>query len=393
MGLALPKPVLSKVIERKGNDIVASGVCSINGHRNSMEDSHAIETKGTRTFLGVFDGHGSDQCSAFISKHLPPLILGLESLTDKTALENVCLQADKDCAAAGKEGGTTGTFIILNQPDSNGTIKATVANVGDSRVLIVRQNGSSLQIAFATEDHKPTNQDERTRITRAGGQVRMGRVDGDLAVSRAFGDFQFKGGDGPGPDPRNTKVVCVPDITEIELRPDDWIVVACDGVFEGNFSNEDVAQFIENVAKAGTTGGDYGTMAAKICDQAVRRGSKDNITCMVSRVGNEGAELVAKFGHLSFVPGPLYLPEHKQFVGQWAKMAEAGNTKVRDALDKRERLVIALTDGKGDGLPPCELMAMEMSDPADAEAEISFFKTKIADSAKRDEFCGDNAGK
>jgi serine/threonine protein phosphatase PrpC len=43
-----------------------------------------------------------------------------------------------------------------------------------------------------SKDHKPTDELEQTRIYRAGGKVHAGRVDGDLAVSRAFGDFRFK---------------------------------------------------------------------------------------------------------------------------------------------------------------------------------------------------------
>mgnify|MGYP002633425163 CR=1 FL=1 len=38
-----------------------------------------------------------------------------------------------------------------------------------------------------SEDHKPEDLMERTRIERAGGCVQMGRVEGNLAVSRAFG--------------------------------------------------------------------------------------------------------------------------------------------------------------------------------------------------------------
>ena len=42
------------------------------------------------------------------------------------------------------------------------------------------------------QDHKPNDTGERERIESAGGCVSMKRVDGDLAVSRALGDFQYK---------------------------------------------------------------------------------------------------------------------------------------------------------------------------------------------------------
>ena len=41
-------------------------------------------------------------------------------------------------------------------------------------------------------DHKPYNEAEQRRIEAAGGTVTMRRVNGDLAVSRALGDFTYK---------------------------------------------------------------------------------------------------------------------------------------------------------------------------------------------------------
>ena len=61
-------------------------------------------------------------------------------------------------------------------------------NCGDSRGLIVRNN----RVLFSTEDHKPTNDQERDRIVRAGGLVMTQRINGSLAVSRALGDFDYK---------------------------------------------------------------------------------------------------------------------------------------------------------------------------------------------------------
>lgn len=54
-------------------------------------------------------------------------------------------------------------------------------------------------------DYKPGNNAEAFRVEDDGGFVKWGRVDGDLAVSRGFGDFGPRGhrpregatGDGP----------------------------------------------------------------------------------------------------------------------------------------------------------------------------------------------------
>lgn len=50
-------------------------------------------------------------------------------------------------------------------------------------------NGSYEALSF---DHKPTNEEEMRRIVAAGGWVDSNRVNGNLALSRALGDFIFK---------------------------------------------------------------------------------------------------------------------------------------------------------------------------------------------------------
>jgi len=79
-------------------------------------------------------------------------------------------------------------------------------------------------------DHKPQNEGEKARITAAGGFVDFGRVNGNLALSRAIGDFEFKkSADLP---PEQQIVTAFPEVTVHEIGQDDeFIVVACDGPF------------------------------------------------------------------------------------------------------------------------------------------------------------------
>jgi len=63
-----------------------------------------------------------------------------------------------------------------------------VGNAGDSRGVIFSSDGAKQ----LSRDHKPYLDDERKRIEEAGGMVSMQRVDGDLALSRSIGDFQYK---------------------------------------------------------------------------------------------------------------------------------------------------------------------------------------------------------
>lgn len=56
----------------------------------------------------------------------------------------------------------------------------------------------------------------------------FGRVNGNLALSRALGDFEFK--KTPELSPEQQIVTAFPDVTTHEISADDeFVVVACDG--------------------------------------------------------------------------------------------------------------------------------------------------------------------
>ncbi len=76
--------------------------------------------------------------------------------------------------------GSTATTVLITPTH------IIFGNCGDSRGLLSRED----KVFFATLDHKPSNPEESTRIRGAGGFVEAGRVCGNLAVSRALGDFQ-----------------------------------------------------------------------------------------------------------------------------------------------------------------------------------------------------------
>ena len=49
--------------------------------------------------------------------------------------------------------------------------------------------GECIPLSF---DHKPESEIELARITKAGSEVTEGRVDGNLNLTRAFGDLKYK---------------------------------------------------------------------------------------------------------------------------------------------------------------------------------------------------------
>jgi protein phosphatase PTC2/3 len=69
---------------------------------------------------------------------------------------------------------------------------------------------------------------EKNRITAAGGFVDFGRVNGNLALSRAIGDFEFK--KSAELSPENQIVTAYPDVEEHDItEEDEFLVIACDG--------------------------------------------------------------------------------------------------------------------------------------------------------------------
>ena len=73
--------------------------------------------------------------------------------------------------------------------------RVVVAWVGDSRAVLCGRNGVAVDL---TVDHRAggglASRSETARVQRCGGWISQGRVLGLLAVTRALGDVEFKGG-------------------------------------------------------------------------------------------------------------------------------------------------------------------------------------------------------
>ncbi len=197
------------------------------GYRQSMEDACSIvqhlniaplciSDLSPQSFFGVFDGHGGTYASHYLAQHLHVNVAHgilavandifqiLEdaapgSICDESAdavhlldkivvstLKSTFLKTDADFLATSahpQHGSTATTALVLGR-------RLYSANVGDSRTMICR----NFEPMLLSQDHKPTREDESKRIRDAGGFVINNRVMGELAVSRAFGDVDFKKG-------------------------------------------------------------------------------------------------------------------------------------------------------------------------------------------------------
>ena len=103
--------------------------------------------------------------------------------------------------------GTTACVVLITKD----TIYC--ANSGDSRAVLCRDS----KAVELSHDHKPQNDEELSRIESSGHFVEDDRVDGNLALSRAIGDFQYK--DKPQLLAEKQAVTCHPDIIKEDRKP------------------------------------------------------------------------------------------------------------------------------------------------------------------------------
>merc|ERR1712048_1251611 len=99
------------------------------------------------------------------------------------------------------------------------------------------------------------------------------RVDGWLSVSRGFGDFQFKDESLP---PADCKVTAVPEVQTVRCGWGDWLLIACDGVFDVMASAEVSAFIHERLNPAEQQ--DCGAIVAELVRHCLQLGSRDNCT-------------------------------------------------------------------------------------------------------------------
>lgn len=178
--------------------------------------------------------------------------------TSETGGQDATSEADSTLQLLEKEGdsGTTANVVIIAPQ------WVVCANAGDSRSVFSKHGNKAVPLSY---DHKPDDEEEERRIRAAGGYVAGGRVEGDLAVSRGLGDFRFKhmqtvlsGGKGSKADdkaekdqnmvePDDQKVSPVPDVI-IQNRSadkDEFIIVACDGIWDVQTNYEGVKSVAE----------------------------------------------------------------------------------------------------------------------------------------------------
>jgi len=267
MGNYMSFPSTGKSTDYGSNERVFYAIVSMQGWRIHMEDAHAIvldleaENDKQNCFFAVYDGHGGSTMAKFASQNVQKRLVTEETYKDddyEAALKKAFLGTDEDFLAdpahTNDRSGCAAVAALLTHDN-----KIYVANAGDSRsVLGVKGEVKPLSI-----DHKPTNIGERARIRNAGGSVISGRVNDDLALSRALGDFQFKKETSLSPE--DQMVTANPDVTCHEIMEDDeFFVLACDGIWDC-LSSQDVVNFVRYKVFEGKKLTEIGEMICDFC--------------------------------------------------------------------------------------------------------------------------------
>ncbi|KAI7892521.1 phosphatase 2C-like domain-containing protein [Mucor mucedo] len=243
MGQTLSEPITEKTSTHGSNNKYFFGCSQMQGWRLTMEDAHTTLLKLGDTnlgFFGVYDGHGGSSIAHYTGQTLYKKVLEskffekkeyAKAMTDAFLTLDKCLIEDNNFAY--DPSGCTAVAALVTESD-----EIIVANAGDSRAVI-SVGGKVKPLSY---DHKPTDEAEMERIINAGGFVEFGRVNGNLALSRAIGDFEFKQSENL---PAEKQVVtCNPDIIEHKItKEDEFFVLACDGIWDC-MSNQDVVDFV-----------------------------------------------------------------------------------------------------------------------------------------------------
>ncbi len=260
---------------------------SLQGLRESNEDQHVYFTNldgseksiNNVNFVGLFDGHGGKTVSKFLKKNIPKhfaKIIDKNTFTHTQSaskfLNNVFNEVEskleKQHPRACSYTGSTALCGIISKNPNNGKKILWVANVGDSRAVML--NGSS-EILQLSVDHKPNSAPEKKRIEQLGGKSRI-KYDGsdwrvnDLSLSRAFGDVESK-----------PYITHLPQIFKYNLNKNDkFIIFACDGLWDV-VSNKSAVNYILKLQ----TNNFKGNYAQKLAEKAIKEGSTDNVTTVV----------------------------------------------------------------------------------------------------------------
>jgi protein phosphatase 1L len=247
-------------------------------HKDEDRYLHLVQEDVAIT--AVFDGHGGNQTVNYLVAQTKqwlelaiPFPATVSEMQERATM--IFRQIDQQLRKIVTD--QSGSTAIIAVQDIV-TERTFFINLGDSRAVWQHVVGGKV---YATQDHKPDEPSEKQRILDAGGRVErssgIARVNGILALSRAFGDFDLK-----SPRQKHSLVSCKPKVygtdgnQPLVMNRHSMYILASDGVWDV-LSNQEV------LAIARATDNSSG-VCEKITREAYNRGSRDDITANMIHV-------------------------------------------------------------------------------------------------------------
>ncbi len=249
----------------------------------SMEDKSKsilnFNNNPNELLLELFDGHGGENVSCYLQKNYAKIYKKYlyetkNNIVDSFSMSFNHIDEDIKNQPNVENQGSTGTIIHIIR-EKNNRLFIFNANVGDSRASLI----SAKKIIRLSQDHRTDDKDERKRVISEGGLIMNGRVNGELMLTRSFGDFDFK------PNKKNVKyinsdiirfrrgVICEPFVTQIEIDQsisNQFLFLASDGVWDV-ISEEEIQQLIK-------VNNDTKNLSSIIIEKALMKKAWDNLS-------------------------------------------------------------------------------------------------------------------
>lgn len=252
-----PNLLKSTLLSFSNESVMVSGL-SIIGKRYTQEDKKIMfqtDLKGHYIY-GIFDGHGGFETSKYLKANFKNFFLGHALWREYKALynENSTVEFDFEnlftiifveldqimkpfimSKKSRTETSGSTAVIVLQTPT-----KYVCATVGDSEAWVLKSDG----VVKLSIVKKPDDVDEKARIESAGGCVTRGRINYNLAISRAFGDFDYKCSlllrnhigqsvKNFDVDAKNMVVTVIPFVNVVDRNEcQGRLLLACDGFFD-----------------------------------------------------------------------------------------------------------------------------------------------------------------
>lgn len=256
-----------------------AAAASEQGRRRNMEDTHcaasiSVKIEGRSRegkLLALFDGHGSmtgeNEVSQLLQRKMPGKIqAAIKSLqeahpsaTEEQIITNAFHQAFSELHSElrGSQGVGSTAIVTLVLGDT-----LWVANLGDSRAILVKKDGSAID---CSRDQKATDPDNLERVYLAGGfsQIQttpQGIRLGGLAIGNSFGDVDIVA------ENRQPLISALPTVSSFPLEAASHLVVACDGLWDVA-SSQAVASYVHGSSEQGEN---EETIAKRLVQGAIR---------------------------------------------------------------------------------------------------------------------------